>query len=230
MQYKTELHCHSNVVSFCGRITPEEIVARYVEHGYTSLVLTEHINHPAFTAPHYTGGDSLEGQVAFYMRGYRALLEAARGKLNILLGAEICSLGIDYLVYGVEEKHLPLLITMLSNDDRIETISPRVREAGLLLVQAHPFRHGTRVTNPTLLDGIEAYNGNLRIECHNDITRYWAKHFGLIATSGTDTHHADRPINGGIVTDFPITTNEELLTVLKNGDYALLEDGEATSL
>lgn len=230
MQYKTELHCHSNIVSFCGRISPAEIVERYVSHGYTSLVLTEHINHPAFTAPHYTGGDTLEDCAEFFYSGYRSLVEAAKGKLHILLAAELCfdRSGTDYLIYGVEKEHLPMLISLL--DGRLDDISKRVREAGMLFVQAHPFRNGIKVTNPALLDGVEVYNGHPYIDCRNDFAHLWAERYGLIATSGTDTHHPDRPINGGIVTDFPITTNAELLAVLKSGNYALLENGEVTSL
>ena len=230
MSFKTELHCHSSVVSFCGRITPAEIVERYLANGYTSLVLTEHINHPAFYPPHCPCGEGAEERAEFFYGSYQKLCEAAEGKLHILLGAELCfdRSGTDYLIYGVEKEHLPMLISML--DGNLEDISRRVREAGLLFVQAHPFRNNIKVTDPNLLDGVEVYNGHPFIACRNDFAALWAKKFNLIATSGTDTHHNDRLINGGIVTDEPITSNEQLLAVLRSRSYRLLENGESVPL
>lgn len=231
MQFKTELHCHSSVVSYCGHIKPEEIVERYVAHGYTSLVLTEHINSVTFWPKKYHGGEDWQERVDFFLSGYQELCRAAEGKLNILLGAEVRvdeHSSSDILLYGVTEKILREL--EIAFDDDNLGFCKRAREMGLFVCQAHPFRNNIRVLDPEMLDGVEIYNGNLRIDSRNDIARAWAKRHGLIALSGTDTHHADRPINGGIVTEIPITSNEELLAVLRSGSYQLLEDGEPTPL
>ena len=231
MQFKTELHCHSSIVSYCGHITPKEIVERYVAHGYTSLVLTDHINSATFLPKKYSGGEDWQERVDFFLSGYEALHREAAGKLNVLLGAEVRvdeHSSTDILLYGVTEEILREMEVVFDDDNL--GFCKRAREMGLLVCQAHPFRNDIRVLNPEVLDGVEIYNGNPRIDSRNDIARLWAKRHGLIATSGTDTHHADRPINGGIATDTAITSNEELLAILRSGNYRLLENGEPTSL
>lgn len=53
----------------------------------------------------------------------------------------------------------------------------------------------------------------------------WARHFTrhkLILTSGTDNHDAYMTPDGGIETDAPITTPEELIAVLRGGNYTLI--------
>lgn len=226
MPFKTELHCHTRSVSCCARISPAELAERYIAHGYTTVVLTEHINHATFAAAQYPGGEDWQQRIDYFMGGYNALKQAAGGRLHVLLGLELCfdpPPNTDYLIYGCEEEHVRALTDLLFDD--LHTVAERVHKAGLFFAQAHPFRNGIKVTDPALLDGIEVYNGNLCIDSRNDFARMWADRFDLIPLSGTDTHHADRPINGGIVTDTPITTNEELLKVLRERRYSLLQDG-----
>ena len=40
--YKTELHCHTGDTSLCGRATAEELLERYLEKGYSTVVVTDH--------------------------------------------------------------------------------------------------------------------------------------------------------------------------------------------
>ena len=48
MKFKTELHCHTGDVSNCGQETAEYIVSRYLEAGYTSLVVANHMSYYTF--------------------------------------------------------------------------------------------------------------------------------------------------------------------------------------
>ena len=48
MKFKTELHCHSAPVSACAKAYPEEIVQVYLEHGYHTIVLTNHFSRFTF--------------------------------------------------------------------------------------------------------------------------------------------------------------------------------------
>ena len=52
----------------------------------------------------------------------------------------------------------------------------------------------------------------------------WAEKFGLIKTSGTDFHYNDVPANAGILTEYKITSMDQLVKTLKEGTYQLILD------
>ena len=231
MNYKTELHCHSSLVSACGKISPAEIIEKYVAAGDTSLVLTEHLNSKTFKSDKYTGDpDSWKEKIDYFFAGYETLKKEAAGRLHILLGAELrihhsekLYYGVsDFLCYGLTKEFL------YENSDILDLcfkdFSKRIRGAGILLYQAHPFRNYMCVMPPSLLDGIEVYNCNPAHDSRNDVADLWADRFGLPKISGSDIHRARYLAAGGIVTESPITTNEELLTVLRNGNYSLIRE------
>ena len=227
MSYKTELHCHSATVSRCASAEPEAIVEKYLEKGYSSLVLTEHCSR--FTFKNKKNGDRSalpwNEKIDFFMSGVRALERAAAGRMNIIQGCEIRlnTDDNDYQIYGDSEEFLRAYPDIMDVD--IAALSERVREAGLLLVQAHPFRNAMRVVKPELLDGVEVYNGSTSHDSRNDIAFMWAERHGLIKTSGSDYHNVELGlISGGIVTDEPIRTNSELLDILRTGRYTMLGD------
>ena len=226
MSFKTELHCHNCLVSACGRITPEETVAKYLEAGYTTLVVTDHISRDTYGSGNYRGEPDWNAKVDFFLRSYEGLKAAAKGQLHVLLGAEVridSHAAADYLIYGVTEEFLRGHSCLHSY--HLPDLSRTVREAGLLFVQAHPFRNHMVVTPPELLDGVEVYNGSiLHSPFRCEIADQWANHYGLIPTSGSDLHRVNRPISGGIETDEPITSNEQLLEILRSRDYRILRD------
>lgn len=219
--FKTEMHCHSGNVSSCAHATAEEIIEKYVEAGYKTLVSTEHIN--PWTFPRELEGKSWKSKLEYFMNGYNKLVEAADGRINVLLGAEIRFMrenNSDYLVYGLTEEFLRDL-----GDPRymnIYTLSPMIRENGMMIFQAHPFRPSMMVTDPNLLDGIEIANLSPWHESYNDIAQAWAKRNSLIGISGTDFHNSDHTPLGGITTENEIKTSEELISVLKNGTFELI--------
>ena len=229
MKFKTELHLHSAPVSACGKSYPEEIVQVYLEHGYDTIVLTNHFSR--FTFKNKRMGDlsalPWQEKVDYYMQGYHELKKAAEGKLNVIFGCELRS-NIDendYLIYGLDEKFLR------DNEDLYDIptpeVSARIRAAGFLFLQAHPFRDNMMMVNPSLLDGIEIFNGNPQQDSRNDIARIWADRFGLIGTSGSDYHRTvEGAFAGGILTDEPITSNEQLLEILRSGEFEMIKDND----
>ena len=229
MKFKTELHLHSAPVSACGKSYPEEIVQVYLEHGYDTIVLTNHFSRFTFKNKRIGDLSALPWQekVDYYMKGYHELKEAAEGKINIIFGCELRS-NIDendYLIYGLDEKFLR------ENEDLYDLptpeVSARIRAAGFLFLQAHPFRDNMMMVNPQYLDGIEIFNGNPSQDSRNDIARIWADRFGLIGTSGSDYHRTvEGAFAGGILTDEPITSNEQLLTILRSGEFEMIKDND----
>ncbi len=229
MKFKTELHTHSAPVSACGHADAEEIVREYLAHGYSTVVLTNHLSR--FTYKNKRMGDlsalPWNEKIDYYMSGYHALKEAAGDSLNILFGCELRS-NIDendYLIYGLDEAFLRSVPDFY--DMPTAEVSAKIREAGFLFLQAHPFRDFMQMVNPSLLDGIEIFNGNPTQDSRNDIARLWAERFNLIGTSGSDYHKTrDGAFAGGILTGEPITSNEQLLRILRSGDFELIRDND----
>ena len=215
MQFKTELHLHTSEVSVCARSTAPEMAERYLAAGYRTVVVT---NHYSITTANAMGDAWCTDR---YLEGYRVMKEYAKGRLNVLLGAELrfCGMPNDYLIFGLTEEFLyahPDLHQMT-----LETFSPLARENGILIVQAHPFRKGMCISNPELLDGIEVFNVSER-PFRNHIALQWAQHYHLIGTSGSDLHAPENPIGAGLLTDSPIESMEELVQILKSRSATLI--------
>lgn len=224
MQYKTELHAHTCLVSPCANIPLDQEIERYVEAGYSTVVVADHYCDYVIDSADRSWEETCE----HYLSGYHTMRELAKGKLNVLLGCELRFVpgGMnDYLVFGMTEEFLrdhPNLHRMT-----LEEFSALARERGLLLVQAHPFRNGMNVVDPKYLDGMEAFNGHRGHHSRNYLANEQAERYGLIKTSGSDFHHPDSEIAGGILTDEPITSMQQLVSVLRSGDYTLICSGTA---
>ena len=223
MQYKTELHTHTCLVSPCADTPLEDVVQRYADAGYTTVFVTDHYCDYVID----NASDTWEQKIEHYLSGYRAMKEMARGKFNVLLGCELRFLENfnDYLVFGMDEDFLrshPELHKM-----SLKTFSAFAKANGLLLVQAHPFRSRMTVVKPQLLDGVEVFNGHRGHESKNYLANELANRYGLIKTSGSDFHHPTSVVSGGIMTDEPITSAKQLIEILRSGEYTLICQGPA---
>lgn len=218
MKYKTELHCHSKDASGCAHETAEGIAEKYLKAGYTTVFLTNHFS------PSSGDADNWEAKVEKRYHALELLKQASNGRLNILMGLEFRFVqnSNDYLVYGYDKDFL------LSNKDiltvGIKNFTQIAREKGILTIQAHPFRYGMTVVNPDYVDGIEVFNGHPGHNSNNDIAYAWAEKYCKIKTSGTDHHDPDHQPRGGILTDVPITSEQQLIDILKSGSYELIRD------
>lgn len=226
MQYKTELHAHTANVSPCADLPAEEVAERYIAAGYSTIVVTDHYTNYVIE----NAGDTWEEKIKHYTSGYRKMKEYAKDRLNVLLGCELrfTEKNNDYLVYGMNEEFLlahPNLHQMT-----LRTFSDFSKEHGLLLIQAHPFRSGMTVVNPKRLDGVEVFNGHKGHDSRNAIADAWAHRYGLLRTSGSDFHHPDSAISGGIITKEPITSSTQLIDILRRGDCILRCSGPAAEL
>ncbi len=223
MPFLTELHTHTSGVSSCAHHTPEEVVDLYVKNGYTSLVLTNHYTDRNLPR----AGETWQERADFYLSDYYKMRDYAKGNLHILLGMELRFHGNDndYLVFGLTESFVrehPNLFEM-----EPKTFYPLAKENGLLVVQAHPFRNKMVVQNPDYLDGIEIYNGHPHHDSRNDIALAWCRKYGKIPTSGTDFHHIGTGTVGGIITEEPVLSMEQLVQILQNRTYTLRCTGSA---
>ena len=223
IRFLTELHAHTSGVSPCAKHTPEEVVDLYRANGYTTLVLTNHYTEKNLKS----AGNSWKEQAEFYLSDYIRMRDYAKESLHILLGMELrfCDSANDYLVFGLDEALIRNHPNLYEMD--LKTFYALAKKNGLLVVQAHPFRNGMKVSNPDYLDGYEVYNGHPTHDSRNDIALEWCRKYHKIPTSGTDFHYSWAGAVGGIVTKEPILCMEHLVDVLRQRTYSLRCTGDA---
>lgn len=219
MPYKTELHMHTNNISVCAHATPEQAILSYQRNGYRTIVVTNHMNRPAFS---HMEQASWEEQIAWFLQEQNRIEQYATPDFSILTGFELRfdENHNDYLIYGASDEFLLHHGDLMSMN--LKEFRKLAQENGILIYQAHPFRHKMTLMDETLLDGLEAYNGNERHQSHNFLTVTWANYTHLSMISGSDYHRPHDPCNGGILTQEPITDISGLLAVLKDRNYQLL--------
>lgn len=229
MLFKTELHCHvmDNGCSKCAHISSENLIQKYVDAGYTTIVLTNHVN----GGTKYFGDRDYENGAKNYVNTYYELKKKAEGKLTVLFGIEVNFTSIpnnDFLVFGVEPEFMLKYPDM--REYKLKNFHNLVNENGGILVQAHPFRPNMTIINNNYVDGIEVFNGHPGHPSHNDIAEKWANYYNLIKTSGTDTHDDHHPATCGILTEDPILDNKKLIETLKtNTQYRLIRFEKANA-
>ena len=231
--YKLELHMHSEGVSLCSDCSIEYALERYKKAGYQGVVLTNHINNGT-----YRDNQDLPWpqKVDYFMADYYKMKELAGEDFDVLLGCEINLTPIspdyqngyipnDYLVYGVTEEWLRDAGDVRL--DKLDVLSRKVHDAGMLFVHAHQFRYNTRISKDEYFDGYEVYNANDSHDSHDALADLWAIMKHKIRTSGSDFHHPNSTIAGGIETQERVRDNETLLRVLRSGNYELLRPDAA---
>lgn len=219
--YKTELHCHSSEVSGCSSVDVHGVVEKYTRHGYTTVVLTNHL----------WSEDDFEA----YTRRVNAVFDTC-DKARAAAGDRLCVLdGVefrledenDYLLIGVTKDFL-LSERNLSDFEAYE-LREKANAHGILLIEAHPLRYGHVLRHPSEVDGYEVFNGHPEQRSHNDAMATLAAELraeGKILISGTDHHDGHHMPNSGIATDAPITDLRQLVDVLKSGNFSLIKHGK----
>ncbi|SFL36275.1 PHP domain-containing protein [Halanaerobium salsuginis] len=220
--HNTELHAHSAETSRCGLVAADELVKKYSEAGYSTVVLTDHYYERFFVKFRQ---QSWSEKLAKYLKGYRTACQTAKEiGLNILLGLEIRFINQknEYLVYGLTEKFLrenpELHKKNLSELRKLVDQQPDP----VLIFQAHPYRRGMKPVAIDLLDGLEVYNGNPRHDSHNQQALAFARDNGLKMVSGSDFHQLEDLARGGITTEKEIKNSKQLIEVLKTNNYQLI--------
>lgn len=217
MNYKTELHCHTSLVSKCAGVPVYEMTEKYISLGYTTLVVTDHFSPATFED---TEALSWAEKCNHFISGYKKVKEIANGRINVILGMEFRNVysSNDYLVYGVTEEFIKKYNTSDNNNFTkmfLADFADLLHKNNMLIYQAHPFRNSMQIVDPKKLDGIEIANCHKRHDSRNDIAKMWAEKFGLMVCGGSDCHQKGDEGRGGMITDYIIKTNADLLKALK---------------
>ena len=234
--YKYDLHVHTNVSSCCGQSSPEEQVKAYAEKGYNGIVITDHFICGCNGTP-FSRELPWRERVDMYCTAYERAAKAAAEyeDFKVFFGAEYSYAGgHDLLFYGLHREFLysyPEIEGM-----PVEDICKLLQNAGCLVVQAHPYRERGYI-DPTVkpelycADGVEVYNSCNYVE-ENEKAYKYACSSNKLMTSGGDIHSAkdDRIGRAGIFTEKPVDSIDELVKILKSGNYSLCIGGEIKEL
>lgn len=221
MKYKYELHCHTGDVSRCAACPAEKAVEIYKSNGYDGIVITDHYSPQTFLDRHLFAPQK---ETDFYLSGYEKALAAAGDDFTVLLGMELrfYGNGNDYLVYGMT----PDFIRKYGN---LMTYYPRrfyklCQENDMIFLQAHPFRPYIFRTNPKYLDGCEVYNSKGQNNEINVKAEAWAVANNMQVRVGGSDFHRESQVDrlSGITTNEKIRTNEDLLRILRNGEFEII--------
>ena len=210
---KIELHAHTDESSGCGKMPAEELIGRFRGAGYGAVVITDHL------VGRKDSEESCAEHARKWLAGYKnAKAAGERVGVNVLLGAEVrfASRPEDILIFGMKEEYAEWMFTLMDSDMEQAEFYRLMKEKGLLVVQAHPFRKGLVRLDQQYLDGSEVYNGNARHDNKHDL----AHEFGLaggekfIKISGSDAHQTMDVARGGVISEKPISNNDELIAFL----------------
>jgi histidinol phosphatase-like PHP family hydrolase len=215
-QHLIETHAHTSEVSACGQLPARRIATLVQEAGYETMVTTDH-----FTNESWEPGISIAARADGFLKGYH--IARARGEeigLSVLLGMEarLCDGPSDYLVFGLSEADVPVLVEGVFAARNLREFSALVTARALLIIQAHPFRYGHAPSDHRYLDGYEVLNGNPRHGNGNDRTRAYVEALAdesLILTAGSDAHQTEDVGQTGILAPYAIRDNAALLKFLR---------------
>lgn len=217
--YKIETHLHTTHTSKCGHLTAPVLAKAYKEAGYDAIAVTDHYNRDTVK---YLDLDltCTDGLLEKFLDGFHRM-EDACGELGIRVykGAELrfdeCD--NDYLLYGWPDELLRDMPRNLKMS--VVEFSKLAREAGALLIQAHPYRKKCTPAIACYLDGVEIRNGNPRHNSHNGRAEAYAREFGLIATAGSDCHQPEDVARTGILMPRLPQDEAALVRMLRQGDF-----------
>ena len=216
MEYLYETHMHTSEVSACADSSAAEQVSTYLKMGYTGIIVTDHFINGYSTCPKKLAWDK---KMEHILTGYVEAKKAGdQCGLDVFLGWEFTINGLDFLTYGLDLEFL------ISNPDLdklgLESYSALVRKCGGYLAQAHPYREAWYIesgfpVSHLLVDGIEVYNP-MDSEEHNAMALAYAKLHNLPEQAGSDSHHKDTPVLGGIKLQKKAESIFDIIEAIKN--------------
>ena len=225
--YRYETHLHTSVASACSRFTPEEIVEKYLRLGYAGVFVTDHYLRGNSSVPKDLPYDE---RVKLYFDGYRAVKQCAEGSgLDVFCGVETSHYGTDFLLYGLPEEWY------INNPD-IMTEPPkemciRARNAGALVIQAHPYRQRDYIDHlrlfPSEVEGIEIIN-TTDPERANKLSKILAEAYELKVTAGSDIHRANQSLLAGMQIETKLKSVKDFMERIRRGEgsvFTLTDEG-----
>lgn len=230
--YLYETHLHTSQSSACARATGGQMARACREAGYAGIIVTDH---------NWGGNTAVDRRLPWrrfleeYKKGYEdAKREGDRIGLDVFFGYEAGYRGTEFLIYGVD---IDFMLTKPElRKASVEEQYAMVREAGGMVIHAHPFREEPYIPEirlyPEYVDGVEGINAthsNSQSRSHNcaafdDRAVAYAKEHGKPMTAGSDIHSTSL-LGGGMAFRRRLTSIQDFIKAFREEDY-LLTNGE----
>lgn len=218
--FKTETHLHTPPVSRCAKLSAKEMLTAYKAAGYETVFVTNH-----FAEYHWPEGLLYPAYIDYFFSGYdEAKAVGDEIGLTVLFAAELSLRGNHYLLYNTDKAFflaIPDIFKM-----QIKDFYSYAKAHGVTVIQAHPYRDGNCFPTPEAADAIEVINANPRHENFDEKCLALAKEHGLPMTAGSDAHQTPDIALAAVVSDTPIHSVDEYLSLLFGGKLRLMKNGE----
>lgn len=219
MDYRYDIHVHTQETSPCGHVPAADTVAAYHALGYAGLCITDHL-HDGYLA-RLDCQDDWQACVTRYLAGYWAARRAGKALgMDILLGLELRfpENDSDYLIYGVDEAWL----RANPYPCRMDHAAFFRRYGGsVLIIQAHPFRACDEVFTDSI-HGLEVANCNPRHDSRNDLAlALAAAHPSLYRLCGSDAHREGDEGRSAVVFEQRVRDSFALKAAIESRRYRL---------
>ncbi len=216
--YKAELHAHTLPISKCSHVYAEELVKIYKAIGVDTVVLTNH-----FTPVHIADVKK-EEIVQEYIQSFHDLKNIAEANgMCAVFGVELrFTENInDYLIFGLDENDLYDIYEYMDKGIDFFYQDYKAKRKDILIFQAHPFRDNMTETNPSSIDGIEAFNLHPGHNARIALAVAHAKKHRLLISGGTDFHQPGCEGCCLIRTKKKLKTGADVVETLKKQDFVL---------
>ncbi len=223
-KYKIELHAHTCPASDCSQIKPKEMVETYKNLGYDAVVITNHFIYKRI-------GMGKDEYIDAFMNDFNETEKyGCELGVKVYLGVEIrfTENNNDYLIFGINKEMLSDIYDLLP--EGVENFRKNFSMPDSVFIQAHPFRDGMELVNPSILDGVEVFNMHPGHNSKIGIASVYANNNNIdIITAGSDFHHPNRNHEGlsALRCDYLPKDSFELAKLIRRGSY-LLEIGKNT--
>lgn len=231
--YLYETHLHTNRGSACAKATASEMVLAAKQYGYTGIIVTEH---------NWGGNTCVDASLDWnrwveeYCKGYEEAKETGDAVgIDVFFGMEAGFQGTEFLLYGIDKEWLKQNPEL--KKDSVETMYRKVKQAGGMMVHAHPYREEYYIPKirlfPKVVDGVEGINAmhsNSSSHSHynpkfDEQAIAYARKYKLPLTAGSDIHSVNF-LGGGIAFRRKLTTIADYIEGVMNREDYILTNGE----
>lgn len=231
--YLYETHLHTSEASACARNTGAEMARACKEYGYAGIFVTDH---------NWGGNTAVDRSLPWkewverFCLGFEhAREEGEKLGLDVFFGYEAGFDATEFLTYGIDKDWM--LEHPELREAPLEVHSQMVREAGGLIMHAHPYREEWYIPEirlfPECVDGVEGINAthsNSHSQSHNDPAFddravAYAREHGLPMSAGSDMHTVNL-FGGGVAFRRRLTSGRDYVRAIKGGEDYVLTNGE----
>lgn len=215
MAFLYETHLHTCEASKCGVAHGEDYIAFMMNRGYSGMIVTDHFIRGNTRVP---DDRPWKERMEIYASGYERALKASEGfDFNVMFGVEFYFGKDEYLLYGIDKEWLinnECILDMTRHE-----LHEAVRNAGGIMIQAHPFRERDYLFDiklaPSACDGVEVYNAANGANM-NALGYEYTVELDLPMSAGSDIHALHNADMGGMLFENKIDSIEEFVRAMRS--------------